>query len=308
MSDARISAVITTFNRRELVAGAIRSALAQTLPVRQLIVVDDGSTDGTAAALESEFGRRVEYVWQENAGVSAARNRGLSMADGDYVALLDSDDRWHPDKCRLQAAWLEERPDYGMVLCDVRRVDARGAPIDVLRRRAAIPRDGDVLEWVLKDPALVPASALFRRAVWESVGGFNTALATGEDLEFHLRVARSWKIGVLEQPLAVAMRGHHDGLSNTSRTYADYVHAFEGFVATVRDRLPPAMLDAALAQAYRRSARGLALEGRWSEAAQFAGRAWSTAPDWRGRLELFRLFPVAARHIGGSVKRALKPR
>jgi glycosyltransferase involved in cell wall biosynthesis len=300
-----ISAVITTFQRRVLVVEAIRSALAQTRPIDELIVVDDGSTDGTGEVIRREFGDRVRYVWQDNAGVSAARNRGLAMARGQLLALLDSDDRWHADKSRLQSAWLAERPGYGMVLSDVARVDGDGRPIDVLRRRAAIPEDGDVLRWVLRDPVLVPASAMFRREVFESVGGFDTALATAEDLDFHLRVARDWKIGVIEQPLVTAMRGH-DGLSATAGSYADYVLVFERFIPTVGARLPAATLGAALALACRRSARGLLQEGRWSEAGSLVRRAWSVAPALRERLRLLSLTPIAARRAAGNVRRVLR--
>ena len=305
MTAPTISAVITTFQRRALVAEAIRSALAQTQPVDELIVVDDGSSDGTGEAIDREFGDRIRYVWQENAGVSAARNRGLAMARGQLLALLDSDDRWHADKNRLQSAWLEEHPGYGMVLSDVARVDGEGRPIDILRRRAAIPEDGDVLRWVLRDPVLVPASAMFRREVIESVGGFDTTLATAEDLDFHLRVARDWKIGVIERPLVTAMRGH-DGLSATAGSYADYVLVFERFIPTVGQRLPSSVLGAALALACRRSARGLLQEGRWSEAWRLIRRAWSVAPPLRERLRLLCLTSIAARRAAAQVKRVLR--
>ena len=232
MSEPLISVVIATFDRRDLVIEAIRSVLAQTQSVDEVIVIDDGSSDGTEAALKQAFGNRIRYVWQKNAGVSAARNRGLAMAGGQYLTLLDSDDRWHPDKTRLQMAWLDDHPGFAMVLCDVVRVDSSGIQIDILHRRTAIPEDGDVLEWVLRDPALVPASVMFRREVLDSVGGFDTSLATGEDLDFHLKVARSFKIGVIELALATAIRGH-DGLSASARTYSDYVLVFERFVATV---------------------------------------------------------------------------
>lgn len=302
MTAPLVSVIVPTFNRRALVTEAIRSVLAQTRPVDEIIVIDDGSTDDTAAALTEAFGSRIRYVWQENAGVSAARNRGLGMAEGEYLTLLDSDDRWHPDKTRLQKAWLDDHPGYGMVLCDVARVDENGHPIDVLRRRKAIPEDGDVLKWVLRDPALVPASVMLRRKVIDSVGGFDTSLATGEDLEFHLRVAREWRVGVIELALATAMRGH-DGLSASARTYSDYVLALEQFVPTVQDRLPPEVLHSALSLAYRRSARGLILEARWKQAFQFAKRAWALAPNVEDRVQALRLALIAVRRMGGGLWR-----
>lgn len=307
MAAPLISVVIATFNRRELVAEAIRSVLAQTLPVDQVIVIDDGSTDGTEAALAQEFGQRIQYLWQENAGVSAARNRGIAIATGRYLTFLDSDDRWHPDKSRLQVAWLEEHTDYGMVLCDVLRIDELGQQIDILHRRNAIPRDGNVLAAVLLDPALVPASIMLRRKVVDSVGGFDTSLATGEDLDFHLRVARDWRIGVIELPLVTALRGHH-GLSATAGTYADYIRALEQFVTTIEGRLPAAQINVALSLAYRRCTRGLMLEGRWREALRFTGRAVTKAPTIREKLRTLHLLPIAFRRLAGGLRRMLKSR
>ncbi|MGH8863054.1 MAG: glycosyltransferase family 2 protein [Burkholderiales bacterium] len=300
-----ISVVIATFNRRDLVIGAIQSVLAQTQPVDQVIVIDDGSTDGTETELRREFSDRIQYLWQENGGVSAARNRGLAMARGRYLTLLDSDDRWHPDKTQHQLAWLDGHPDYGMVLCDVNRVDRDGRPIDVLHRRAAVPEDGAVLQWVLLDPALVPASIMLRREVFDAIGGFDTGLATGEDLDFHLRVARDWKIGIIELALVTAMRGH-DGLSQSARTYSDYAFVIERFVGTIKDRLPAELLDAAVSLAWRRGARGLILEGRWKEALQFARRAFSHAPGTSEKLQTLGLAPVAVRRLGGGFKRMWK--
>ena len=149
MAAPLISVVIATFNRRKLVSAAIRSVLAQTLPIDQVIVIDDGSTDATEVALSEEFGHRIQYLWQKNAGVSAARNRGLSIATGRYLTFLDSDDCWHPDKSRIQAAWLEAHPDYGMVLCDVLRIDEFGRQIDILHRRQFDRCDAQLAQLIL---------------------------------------------------------------------------------------------------------------------------------------------------------------
>jgi glycosyltransferase involved in cell wall biosynthesis len=305
MATPLISVVIPTFNRRELVLRAVRSVLAQTQPVEQVIVVDDGSTDGTGEVLGREFGGRIEYLWQENAGVSAARNRGLERSAGRYLALLDSDDCWHPDKTRLQLDWLEDHPDYGMVLCDVTRVDEHGRQINVLRRREAIPHDGDVLGHVLLQPALVPASVMIRRQVFETVGGFDTSLATGEDLDFHLRVAQQWKIGIVERSLVTAVRGH-EGLSTSSTTYTDYIRVIEKFVAGAREQLPGEQLDAALANAYRRTARGLILEGQWRQAIDLATKALACAPGGPEKFRTLELAPVALRKLGGEMKRSIR--
>jgi glycosyltransferase involved in cell wall biosynthesis len=112
-----VSLIIPTYNRADLVVEAIESVLAQSHPPEQIIVVDDGSTDHTSQAL-SAYGERIEYLRQDNAGVNAARNRGLERARCTYVALLDSDDLWLPEKTAQQLAVLARFPDTAFVFSD----------------------------------------------------------------------------------------------------------------------------------------------------------------------------------------------
>ncbi len=273
---------------------AIDSALAQTHRIDEIIVVDDGSSDGTGDALRECYGDRIRCVRQANAGVSAARNHGLRLAQGRYIALLDSDDEWLPEKTERQIALLQANPDLGMVLCDVRCVDAAGATIEIVRRRDVIREDGPALRWVLGSPALAPASAMLRREVYEDIGGFDESLRTAEDIDFHLRVARRWPMGVVEAPLVRTLRGH-DGLSADPHTYDDYLRVVERAVEDARGLIEDAELDRALATNYARNARGLMIRGRWADAWRLARRAWRLTPDPGVRRALLKLGPFAAR-------------
>ncbi len=288
--------IIPTYNRRDLLPRALDSVLAQTRSVDEIIVIDDGSTDGTDEMLRARYGDRVRYVWQPNAGVSAARNHGLRLAQGRYLALLDSDDLWLPTKTELQVAFLEARPDFGMVVCDVERIDGDYRHIDVLRRRDIVREDGWALRWILHNPALVPASVLLRREVVDQLGGFDEQLRTAEDLEFHLRVARHWKIGVVEEALVRAMRGH-EGLSAADSTYDDYVRVVEAAVAGARGSVDDHELDAALAGTYVRNARGMLIRGRWKEGIALARRAWHLTQDVELRRQIKSLVPFGIKRL-----------
>ncbi len=263
-----VSTVIPTYNRKADVIVAVRTALAQTHGEQEIIVVDDGSSDGTREALVGEFGERLNILRTERLGVSGARNHGMAAAQGDYIALLDSDDEWLPGKLEAQVRFLEDRPDFGMVVTDVVQMDNRRQAYGVLRRRDAIPEDGDVLTYVIRQPALAPSSALFRRAVLDDVGPFDTGLPTAEDIDFHLRVALRWKIGVIPEPLTRAMRGH-DGLSSLPRTYSDYLAVMERFVDQ-HPEIPVQHRRAGLHAAAMRNLRGLLVSGHVAQPSPWA--------------------------------------
>ena len=293
-----VSAIIPTYNRRTILPRALESVLAQTRQPDEVIVIDDGSTDGTGDMLGEtfahRFGERLRYVWQANAGVSAARNHGMRLARGDAFAFLDSDDTWLADKTERQVAWLAARRDYGMVLCDVERTDDNLRRIDVFHRRDVIPEDGWALRWLLHNPALVPASVMMRRGVFEDVGGFDESLRTAEDLEYHLRVARRWRIGVIEETLVSAVRGH-EGLSATSSTYDDYVAVMEQAVEQARGSVDDTERLQALGAAYVRNARGMLIRNRWRDAISLASKAWRTSSHPDVRRGVTALVPFAAR-------------
>lgn len=293
-----VSAIIPTYNRSTILPRALESVLAQTRPPDEVIVVDDGSTDDTGEMLHARFaeafGGRLRYVRQANGGVSSARNHGMRVARGDFLAFLDSDDTWLPDKTQRQADWLAAHPDYGVVLCDVERTDDALRRIDIFHRRDVIPADGWVLRWLLHNPSLVPVSVMMRRAVFEDVGGFDERLRTAEDIEYHLRIAARWRIGVVDEVLASAVRGQH-GLSATSSTYDDYVAVMEQAVAQAQGAVEDSERWHALGAAYVRNARGMLIRSRWRDAMNLATKAWRTSSHPDVRRGVAALFPFAAR-------------
>jgi glycosyltransferase involved in cell wall biosynthesis len=212
-----VSVVIPTHDRGRVVVEAIESALAQTHPPLEVIVVDDGSTDDTAERVGRLRDARVRYLRRPHAGVSAARNAGIAAATGDLVAFLDSDDLWKPDKVEAEIAALARYPSAGGVFSDLEKVDGATFVPSFMRRTRVFSRllaerayrEGLLLspralylcllqEVPIKTPALT-----VRRSALERAGGFNEAWTSSEDWEFLLRFARRESLVYVDRPLAV---------------------------------------------------------------------------------------------------------
>jgi glycosyltransferase involved in cell wall biosynthesis len=299
-----VSCVIPTYNRRSRVPGAIRSALEQTYAPLEVIVVDDGSTDGTADALERDFGDRIRVLRKENGGVSSARNHGVAHAEGELVAFLDSDDAWMPDKVARQVDYFLDHDRCALVLTGFLNVDDRGE--QVVSRRDALPEDGAILHHVLRDPILLPSTMMVRRDVYVAARGFDESLPTAEDLDLHLRIARRHHEALLPDPLVRYDAGSGDRLSELARSYEDDVVVIERFVGLHHHEIPARDRDAALFRAYLRVARGMIFHRDYASAARFAvkmARVISHTSDVR---ELGALGWLAFRHGGVRLRRALR--
>ena len=176
----KVSVVIPVLNGERFIKEAIESVLSQTFKDLELIVVDDGSTDGTREIVQS-FGPQVVYRYQSNAGADRAYNQGISMSSGDYVAFLDHDDRWYSDKVETQVAILDRLPEVGLTFSEVDDVDEFGNPIKkkTWAGRRGIKDDliGD-FRAILKRkfPIAVPSAMMIRRDVLEKIGGFDPDL------------------------------------------------------------------------------------------------------------------------------------
>src|SRR6185369_9150749 len=183
----RASVVIPCFNASRYLREAIESALAQTHRDVEVVVCDDGSRDDSAAIAES-FGSRVQCLRQANAGPSAARNRALAAATGEYVALLDADDRFHASKLERQIAVLAERPEVGAVYCGWRLVDEAGR---ALPEQGWPTVEGDLLPRLVLGALFHPVSVVMRRDLVDAVGGFDVRCPVNEDWDLFLRASRT---------------------------------------------------------------------------------------------------------------------
>jgi glycosyltransferase involved in cell wall biosynthesis len=195
-----VSVIVPAYQAECFVAGAVRSALRQTHRTLEVIVVDDGSTDGTVARLASIRDPRLRVLRQENAGTAAARNAALAEARGSYVAFLDSDDRWFPEKIATELAILQSAPTIGIAYSSYYAVDDRGALLHLAPIRNYAGNAFDLL--LDGDDFLMPSLCLFDRRIFEIIGTFNQ-LCYHEDADFILRASREFPIYPTSRRLAV---------------------------------------------------------------------------------------------------------
>lgn len=199
-----ISCVIPVYNHELYIGETIESVLTQTHRPLEVIVVDDGSTDGTAAVI-ARFGDRVRYVYQTNAGPAAARNKGAELANGAYLAWLDSDDLWREDKLERQLAFLRARPDVDICLTYLQNFW-----IDDLADEAARLKDSPRSRPL---PGYVFAAVLMSREAYGRIGPSNAAIYHGDGTDWMMRAMDSGaKIEVLPEVM-VWRRYHHTNIS-----------------------------------------------------------------------------------------------
>ncbi len=204
-----ISVIIPTFNRCSLLPRALDSVLAQTLPPTEIWVVDDGSTDGTRNLIHARY-PQTNYLWQENLGVSAARNLGIKSAQGEWIALLDSDDQWQPQKLEQQWTLLQQHP--AMKVCHTDEIWIRnGRRVNPKRKHAKC--GGRIFHHCLPLCAMSPSSILVHRSVLDDVGLFDEALPACEDYDLWLRITARYPVLYVDKPLLVKYGGHADQLS-----------------------------------------------------------------------------------------------
>lgn len=221
----RVSVVIPTYNHGRFVVEAVESVCAQTLQPAEIIVVDDGSTDDTAARLDA-FGPAVTLIRQANQGVAAARNRGAARASGELLAFLDADDSWMPAKLARQVPKFLDDSALGLVHCGVEEVDEHGR----VQRTRLDGRDGAVADDMLIFGNGVilggGSGAVISRIALDEAGGWDEALSTSADWDLHHRIARRRRIGFVREAL-VRYRIHAGNMHrNVSRTEQDMLRAY----------------------------------------------------------------------------------
>ena len=198
---AKVSTIIPTYNCESYIKETLESVLSQTYKDIELIVVDDGSTDRTREIIES-FKPRLKYILQDkNTGPSAARNKGIEQAKGKYIAFLDHDDVWMPNKIEEQIKLLESnKKDVALVYSDGYNVTPSGSQVSALFDITK-PHRGFVFEELLSDNFIPTSSVVVKKEILREVGRFNERFLISQDFDLYLRIAECHKIDFVDLPL-----------------------------------------------------------------------------------------------------------
>lgn len=193
----RVSVIIPTYNRAQFISSAIGSVLSQTYRDFELIVVDDGSTDGTDKVVAAFDDPRLIYLPQANRGRSNARNKALASARGDYIAFLDSDDLYLPGKLALQVEYMDEHPEAGMIYTSARCIDEHGGDLPMRYEATKSGRIYKHIAFFLPVTITLP-TVMVRRELFSEVGGFDEAMSRFEDTDMWRRLSKATDIHAID--------------------------------------------------------------------------------------------------------------
>jgi len=269
---AGVSVVVPTYNGATLVADAVRSILSQTVPPQEILVVDDGSTDDTPDVCAT-FPAPVRYIRQSNGGVSAARNRGIAEARGDWIALADADDVWLPTKLEVQLAAVDAARGCRWSLTNCEVIDGRGALVSgpqgfvrvfpLFREQRATPDEffgrvlrrlevqaarsmhpvyvGDAFALLFLGNFALPSSLMVHRSLVREAGSFDERFRLAEETEYCHRLAAASTVAVVQSPLVRYRIGQEGALTASQNTSALVANALVSIdrAAGLRPQLSP---------------------------------------------------------------------
>ena len=209
VSYTMISVIVPTYNRAQQLPRALDSILCQSCSPKEIIVVDDGSTDETSALMTSEY-PEIVFIQQQNTGVSSARNVGIKRASGDWIAFLDSDDEWLPEKLEIQMKALYENP--GEKICHTNEIWIRnGKRVNPKKKHEKF--GGWIFQKCLPLCCISPSSVIIHKSIFKEIGLFDYSLPVCEDYDLWLRITARNPVLYIEEPFLIKYGGHEDQLS-----------------------------------------------------------------------------------------------
>lgn len=282
-----VSVVMPTYNYGHYLAGALTSALGQTHADLEVLVIDDGSTDNTAAIMQPFLAdERVRYYRRANQGPAAARNFGIAAARGTWVAFLDADDRWLPAKLEKQLARAATALAPGLVYTRRLRMDAEGRPLEFKQPRLY---SGWVLPQLFRDNFVCFSSVMVRREMLDSVGGFDTTVEHSEDYELLLRLTSRTPVDFVDEPLVYYRTGHGNLSSQTEKRFRAVCAIMQRFLARGEHQLPRDLVRLSWAETYCHWGTARRQRSTLGAGAMYARSLWhlpAHAETWKGLASL----------------------
>jgi len=214
----KISVIIPTFNRKKTLARAIQSVINQSLSPFEILIIDDGSNDGTEEWVKENF-QNIKYIYQNNRGVSSARNIGIENANGDWVAFLDSDDEWLSNKLHEQVIAIESNPKIKFFHTNEIWI-RNGVRVNQMKKHKKY--GGHIFEKCLDICRVSPSSVLIQKEVFDNIGVFDESLRVCEDYDLWLRITSKYPVVFLDVPLIYKYGGHADQLSKVNDGIESY--------------------------------------------------------------------------------------
>jgi glycosyltransferase involved in cell wall biosynthesis len=284
-----VSVVIPTFNRAHILDEAVNSVIAQEYPHWELHIVDDGSTDGTRELVEQYADdERIHYHWQENAGQATARNQGVSHSRGDYIAFLDSDDRWLPHKLRVQVQCVVDDPGIDVIYGDVERIDGEGK---VLPDRPKPPRySGMIWQHLLVDNFIHLITSMVRSESIKRAGGFDTSFRCADDYNLWLRLSATSIFKFLPGKVS-QYRVEGERISNNlDGRFESNLRSVQGFIESNPELVSKSIERQTYSRIYQFYAYGFAQRGEFRKSVGLASRALGIEPfaqkNWKTLLAI----------------------
>jgi glycosyltransferase involved in cell wall biosynthesis len=203
-SESLVSVIIPTFNSGQYIKAALESVFNQTYKNIEVIVVDDGSTDNTRVVLEA-FMKQIKYIYKENGGPASARNRGVKEAKGEFIAFLDADDMWLPEKIELQFGVFVKDQRIGLVSCNHHQIDEKGQILEESKHIHYLSQKVLFNVLLVKNVVSGGSNAIIKKECFDKVGLFDEHLHGTEDWDMWLRIAKYYDVKFVEQPLVKIM-------------------------------------------------------------------------------------------------------
>src|SRR4051812_6375168 len=300
-----VSVIIPAYNAEATIAETVSSVLAQTFEAFELIIVNDGSTDKTAAVVEDTFGSdpRVTLITQENGGVARARNTGISASRCEFIAPIDADDVWHPTYLEKQIATFNQRSDIGFVYAWSRYIDSDG---NVTWTRGYVVIDNIIFSRLLYWNIVGNASAIvFRKSAALEYGGYDARVTPTEDMMLQLKIASRYLVAVTPEYLVGYRQYKGQVSSNADLMYRSWMRTLE-LVREECEAVPECAMNWKMGELHFTSATRAYLNGRWREATRLTFLAWNSDPLGTC-FQLATFCKQRVRHLAGRAKRALVP-